>query len=152
MLTYTSTVSQDWEGKKQALDWDKMETALVDSAVPNVVFVDCTASSVVGEMYEGWLRSGYHVITPNKKAGSGTSAWMPQPQPIESECRPNRTLPDLCFKTEQHVADGGLHYSGQVGLLAKHTIQPTLVPPRQRGRTGFDKRPDSVLFAYQRAH
>ena len=70
-------MSQDWAGKKQALDWDQMETALVDSAVPNVVFVDCTASGVVGEMYEGWLRSGYHVITPNKKAGSGTPDWIP---------------------------------------------------------------------------
>ena len=92
-------MSQDWAGKKQALDWDQMETALVDSAVPNVVFVDCTASGVVGEMYEGWLRSGYHVITPNKKAGSGTSDWIPPTSnPSIERVSSNRTLepnPDL---------------------------------------------------------
>jgi homoserine dehydrogenase len=64
-------VSQDWAANKKPLDWAGMEVALTDSAMPNVMFVDCTASGAVGEMYEGWLRNGHHVITPNKKAGSG---------------------------------------------------------------------------------
>jgi aspartokinase/homoserine dehydrogenase 1 len=58
-----------------ALDWAGVEQAIVDSAVPNICIVDCTASEDVGNMYEGWLRSGYHVITPNKKAGSGDLAY-----------------------------------------------------------------------------
>ena len=39
--------------------------------LPHAVLVDCTASEAVASRYEGWLRRGIHVITPNKKAGSG---------------------------------------------------------------------------------
>ena len=45
----------------------EIEATIVESAIPNVVFIDCTAAEDVANMYEGWLKSGYHVITPNKK-------------------------------------------------------------------------------------
>ncbi|KAL9225119.1 hypothetical protein vseg_001079 [Gypsophila vaccaria] len=39
--------------------------------IPNTVLVDCTADSFVASHYYDWLRSGIHIITPNKKANSG---------------------------------------------------------------------------------
>ncbi|XP_024970053.1 bifunctional aspartokinase/homoserine dehydrogenase, chloroplastic-like [Cynara cardunculus var. scolymus] len=39
--------------------------------IPNTVLVDCTASTDVADHYHDWLRTGIHVITPNKKANSG---------------------------------------------------------------------------------
>lgn len=39
--------------------------------VPNAVIVDCTASDVVSDYYETWLKRGIHVVTPNKKVNSG---------------------------------------------------------------------------------
>lgn len=69
------TWRENWDTNKTDLKWEGIEQAIIDSAIPNVVFIDCTASEDVGNMYEGWLRSGYHVITPNKKAGSGDLAY-----------------------------------------------------------------------------
>ena len=42
--------------------------------VPHAVVVDCSASDDVADRYAGWLRQGIHIVTPNKKAGSGPSA------------------------------------------------------------------------------
>ena len=39
---------------------------------PHTVIIDCTASAEVGQNYVGWLKRGIHVVTPNKKANSGT--------------------------------------------------------------------------------
>jgi len=38
---------------------------------PNAIIVDATASDVVSDYYAKWLAKGVHVVTPNKKAGSG---------------------------------------------------------------------------------
>ena len=40
--------------------------------IPHTVIIDCTASADVGQNYVGWLTRGIHVVTPNKKANSGT--------------------------------------------------------------------------------
>jgi bifunctional aspartokinase / homoserine dehydrogenase 1 len=40
--------------------------------VPHTVIIDCTASAVVADHYRDWLRRGIHIVTPNKKANSGT--------------------------------------------------------------------------------
>jgi len=61
----------NWDNNRVHLDWNKLEENLVDSAFPNIVFIDCTASEDVAAKYLEWLHKGYHVITPNKKAGSG---------------------------------------------------------------------------------
>jgi aspartokinase/homoserine dehydrogenase 1 len=41
-----------------------------DSA-PQAVIIDCTASEAIAEQYPSWIERGIHVITPNKRAGSG---------------------------------------------------------------------------------
>jgi len=42
--------------------------------LPHAVIVDCTASDAVADRYDEWLARGIHVVTPNKKAGSGPRA------------------------------------------------------------------------------
>lgn len=37
----------------------------------HALLIDCTASSQVVDHYAAWLRSGIHIVTPNKHAGSG---------------------------------------------------------------------------------
>ena len=43
--------------------------------LPHAVIVDCTASGEVACRYRDWLAAGIHVVTPNKKANSGTMAY-----------------------------------------------------------------------------
>ena len=43
--------------------------------LPHAVLVDCTASETVAGEYAGWLERGIHVITPNKRAHSGPTAY-----------------------------------------------------------------------------
>lgn len=40
----------------------------------HALLIDCTASSQVVDHYAAWLRSGIHIVTPNKHAGSGPMA------------------------------------------------------------------------------
>ncbi|KAK9826447.1 hypothetical protein WJX81_007255 [Elliptochloris bilobata] len=39
-----------------------------------VCMVDCTASQAVPALYKRWLAQGFHVVTPNKRLGSGPLA------------------------------------------------------------------------------
>jgi len=51
-------------------DFVKMADTLLKCS-PNAIIVDATASDVVSDYYAKWLAKGVHVVTPNKKAGSG---------------------------------------------------------------------------------
>ena len=44
------------------------------SIAPHAVIVDTTAAEPVSNMYATWLGKGVHVVTPNKKVGSGPLA------------------------------------------------------------------------------
>lgn len=50
---------------------DDVASHLLGSALPNSVIVDCTASDGPPAQYEKWMKQGIHVVTPNKKLGSG---------------------------------------------------------------------------------
>jgi aspartokinase/homoserine dehydrogenase 1 len=39
--------------------------------IPHACLIDCTSNDAVAEHYSEWLNEGVHIITPNKKAGSG---------------------------------------------------------------------------------
>lgn len=39
--------------------------------IPHSVIIDCSSNDSVAELYPQWLKEGIHIITPNKKAGSG---------------------------------------------------------------------------------
>ena len=44
---------------------------LANSYIPNTVIIDATASEVPPAQYLQWMQKGIHIITPNKKLGSG---------------------------------------------------------------------------------
>jgi aspartokinase/homoserine dehydrogenase 1 len=53
------------------LDFDRFERHVNAEHLPHAAIVDCTASDEIARRYPEWLRSGIHVVTPNKKAFSG---------------------------------------------------------------------------------
>lgn len=46
--------------------------------LPHALLIDCTASNDIAACYPAWLASGIHIVTPNKKAGSGTLPFLDQ--------------------------------------------------------------------------
>jgi aspartokinase/homoserine dehydrogenase 1 len=56
----------------EPVDMDKFINHVQADYVPHTVVIDCTASADVAARYCDWLRRGIHVVTPNKKANSGT--------------------------------------------------------------------------------
>jgi aspartokinase/homoserine dehydrogenase 1 len=53
-------------------DLDRLAGYVHTESVPHAVIIDCTASEDVGSRYLDWLSKGIHVITPNKKANTGS--------------------------------------------------------------------------------
>jgi aspartokinase/homoserine dehydrogenase 1 len=43
--------------------------------LPHTVLIDCSADAEVASHYHEWLASGIHIVTPNKKANSGSLAY-----------------------------------------------------------------------------
>ncbi|KAF1691250.1 bifunctional aspartate kinase/homoserine dehydrogenase I [Pseudoxanthomonas jiangsuensis] len=71
-------IEDDWRGRfataTDKVDLDRFAAHLLDSHLPHVVIVDCSASPEVAERYPQWLAAGIHVVTPNKQAGAGPLA------------------------------------------------------------------------------
>jgi aspartokinase/homoserine dehydrogenase 1 len=71
-------IEGDWRGRfaaaSDAVDLDRFTAHLLDSHLPHVVIVDCSASPEVADRYPQWLAAGIHVVTPNKQAGAGPLA------------------------------------------------------------------------------
>ena len=53
-------------------DLTKFESAVDNDHIPHAVIIDCTASETIASKYKSWLSRGIHVITPNKRASSGS--------------------------------------------------------------------------------
>lgn len=56
----------------EPLNLEKFINHIQADYVPHTVVIDCTASAVVADQYRDWLARGIHIVTPNKKANSGT--------------------------------------------------------------------------------
>jgi len=56
----------------EPLDLEKFANHMQADYIPHAVIIDCTASVDVCQNYVSWLKRGIHVVTPNKKANSGT--------------------------------------------------------------------------------
>ena len=65
----------DWErllaDSDTPSDPDRLADFVRAEHLPHAVIIDCTSSQVIADRYAQWLGRGIHVITPNKKAGSG---------------------------------------------------------------------------------
>lgn len=55
----------------ESTDLEELTSFLNDDFNGNRVVIDCSAEQEVADMYPRWLSTGVHVITANKKAGSG---------------------------------------------------------------------------------
>src|SRR5450432_3813997 len=56
----------------EPLNMEKFINHVQADYVPHTVVIDCTASAEVADEYRNWLSRGIHIVTPNKKANSGT--------------------------------------------------------------------------------
>lgn len=68
-------IGQDWRQRlaasDEAADLDRFTEQLLDSHLPHIMIVDCSASAQIADRYPQWLAAGIHVVTPNKQAGAG---------------------------------------------------------------------------------
>lgn len=62
------------EESSEPLDWERFRSHIQPDHIPHAIVVDCSASQEVANRYVDWLRSGIHVVTPNKRAHSGALA------------------------------------------------------------------------------
>ncbi len=65
----------DLENATQPSDFDVLLSFIKLHHVVNPVFVDCTSAQSVANLYARALREGFHVVTPNKKANTGSYAY-----------------------------------------------------------------------------
>ncbi len=72
------------DSPSESVDLDAFANFVQTEAVPHAVIVDATASDDVAGLYAGWLERGIHVVTPNKRAGSGPTERL---DAIRSACR-----------------------------------------------------------------
>jgi bifunctional aspartokinase / homoserine dehydrogenase 1 len=76
LLEETAVDLDNWEQRLAEagvpLDLEKFADHVQADYVPHTVMIDCTASVEVSQHYVHWLTRGIHVVTPNKKANSGT--------------------------------------------------------------------------------
>jgi len=76
LLEETAVDLDHWEQRLAEagvpLDLEKFASHVQADYVPHTVMIDCTASVEVSGHYAEWLTRGIHVVTPNKKANSGT--------------------------------------------------------------------------------
>jgi len=64
----------------EPLDWTKLMNHVQADYIPHTVLIDCTASAEVADRYPTWLERGVHIVTPNKKANSGSMPFYRQIQ------------------------------------------------------------------------
>jgi bifunctional aspartokinase / homoserine dehydrogenase 1 len=56
----------------EPLDLQKFVNHVQADYVPHTTIIDCTASALIADQYRDWLARGIHIVTPNKKASSGS--------------------------------------------------------------------------------
>jgi aspartokinase/homoserine dehydrogenase 1 len=59
---------------KEAMNWDIFKEKMMASELSNNIFIDCSSNQAIADSYAALLSSGISVITPNKKANSGSFA------------------------------------------------------------------------------
>ncbi|MGA2655495.1 MAG: bifunctional aspartate kinase/homoserine dehydrogenase I [Gammaproteobacteria bacterium] len=59
------------DGEEIPTDLDKFADYIIAEDIPHAVIIDCTASDQIASRYIDWMKKGAHIITPNKRAGSG---------------------------------------------------------------------------------
>lgn len=81
--------------------------------LPHAVIIDCSASADIASRYPQWLAKGIHIVTPNKKANSGTL--------------------DLYAAIQEAKKQGGSHYLYEATVGAGLPVIQTLRDLRDTG-------------------
>ncbi|MDJ0927924.1 MAG: bifunctional aspartate kinase/homoserine dehydrogenase I [Gammaproteobacteria bacterium] len=67
---------QNWQdafnANSESLDWERFIAHVNADHLPHAAILDCSASDEVAQQYLDWFGLGIHVVTPNKKAHSGS--------------------------------------------------------------------------------
>jgi len=69
-----SNWKSDLESKGTSLSMSDFVKHIHADYLPHAVLIDCTSNQEIANQYPNWLSQGIHVITPNKKANSGSMA------------------------------------------------------------------------------
>ncbi|MFA6036494.1 MAG: bifunctional aspartate kinase/homoserine dehydrogenase I [Legionellales bacterium] len=56
-------------------DLNQFADHIIAEDIPHAVIIDCTANQEIANQYIDWMKKGAHIITPNKRAGSGDFAY-----------------------------------------------------------------------------
>lgn len=72
-------LSTDWQAKlaeaEDVFSLLNVKRFVQDNHLVNPVLVDCTSSESVASQYVEFLAEGFHIVTPNKKANTGSMAY-----------------------------------------------------------------------------
>jgi aspartokinase/homoserine dehydrogenase 1 len=141
-------------------DLAQLAAHIQSEGIPHSVIIDCTSSEKAVENYADWLAKGIHIITPNKKAGSGS--WERFQQIRQSQAKANTqflyeatvgaglpiiaTLRDLIQTGDQIISIEGI-FSGTLSFLfsefnANNKFSDIVVSAKQKGFTEPDPRDD----------
>ncbi|MDR2864421.1 MAG: bifunctional aspartate kinase/homoserine dehydrogenase I [Spirochaetaceae bacterium] len=106
---------------------DEFISLMKNANLPNTAFCDCTASGELAAMYEEILRSSIPVVTPNKKANSGSLEYYKR----LTEFSRDRGIPYLyevtvCAGLPVISTLRDLHLSGDVVLRIEAVLSGTL--------------------------
>ncbi|MEM7764218.1 MAG: bifunctional aspartate kinase/homoserine dehydrogenase I [Pseudomonadota bacterium] len=76
LLATRNIALSDWraqlETSAEALDLEQFVNHVDADHLPHAVMIDCTADDAIADLYADWLARGIHIVTPNKKAFSGS--------------------------------------------------------------------------------
>jgi aspartokinase/homoserine dehydrogenase 1 len=66
---------EEADTQPESADLERFFRHLRVDYLPHTVLLDCSASQSVANQYAHWLGEGAHIVTPNKKANSGSMAF-----------------------------------------------------------------------------
>ena len=74
LLSDSSLELKDWKAGSSMVPahLGTFEDHIHADHLPHAVILDCSASATVADQYPRWLSAGIHIVTPNKKANSGS--------------------------------------------------------------------------------
>jgi len=117
MLLSDQSIGIDgWRDKLKAgqpVDLERFADHVHADHLPHAVIIDCSASDAVAALYPRWLAEGIHVVTPNKRANSGSL--------------------DLASRVHEARRAGGSHYLYEATVGAGLPIMQTLRDLRETG-------------------
>ncbi len=77
-------ITGDWKAAlsdaAEPFSVDRLQAFVNDNSLVNPVIVDCTSHEAIAQQYVAMMEQGFHVVTPNKKANTGSMGYYRQLQ------------------------------------------------------------------------